>query len=162
VNLGGGPRPTPKTEKGVPVYLHDWFGPGRHALVASTKSKEFRAEESAYRAEPQLTGNESRVKEVSGVEFPKLLDPVDDLPPATIITHVRRLDGGKVSVRGSTTDNGMVKKVLVNGKAAQSVSANFAEWEVVVEEGMKLTAHAEDAAGNVEMLPHEVKVSPKR
>ena len=23
VNLGGGPRPTPKTEKGVPIYLHD-------------------------------------------------------------------------------------------------------------------------------------------
>ena len=37
MNLGGGPRPTPKTEKGVPVYLHDWFGPGRHAKVVSTK-----------------------------------------------------------------------------------------------------------------------------
>jgi len=31
VNLGGGPRPTPKTEKGVPIYLHDHFGPGRTA-----------------------------------------------------------------------------------------------------------------------------------
>ena len=29
-NLGGGPRRTPKTEKGVPIYLHDWFGTGQH------------------------------------------------------------------------------------------------------------------------------------
>ncbi len=43
VNLGGGPRPTPKTAKGVPVYLHDWYGPGRHALVVSTRSPEFKS-----------------------------------------------------------------------------------------------------------------------
>ena len=29
VNLGGGPRPTPNTEKGVPIFLHDWYGPGK-------------------------------------------------------------------------------------------------------------------------------------
>ena len=33
------PRPTPKTQKGVPVYLHDYFGPGRHAKVVSTKTQ---------------------------------------------------------------------------------------------------------------------------
>ncbi len=27
VNLGGGPRPTPTTAKGVPIYIHDYFGP---------------------------------------------------------------------------------------------------------------------------------------
>ena len=43
-NLGGGPRPTPKTEKGVPIYFHDWFGAGRHAMVVSIKSGEFRAD----------------------------------------------------------------------------------------------------------------------
>src|SRR5262249_23384230 len=114
VNLGGGPRPTPKTEKGVPIYLHDWFGPGRHAQVVSVKSKEFRDEESRFRAEPQLTGDQSRVKEVSNIAFPKLLDLVDDLPPATVITHCHRLDSGKLLVRGTTADNGPVRRVLVN------------------------------------------------
>ena len=44
VNLGGGPRPQPKTAKGVPIYLHDWFGPGRHAKVVSTRSPEYKAD----------------------------------------------------------------------------------------------------------------------
>src|SRR6185312_14063945 len=44
VNLGGGPRPTPKTEKGVPVYIHDHFGLGVHAKVVSTKTRELKAE----------------------------------------------------------------------------------------------------------------------
>src|SRR5262249_67182 len=51
VNLGGGPRPTPKTPKGVPVYLHDWYGPGRHAKVASTRAKDLMGDGSKYRAE---------------------------------------------------------------------------------------------------------------
>jgi len=34
-----------------------------------------------------------------------------------------------VSVRGTTSDNGMVRRVVVNGKEARVVSPNFAEWE---------------------------------
>src|SRR5262249_29530135 len=114
VNLGGGPRPTPKTAQGVPVYLHDWFGPGRHAMVVSTRSPEFKGAPGKSRAEAPLTGDESRVGEVKGVAFPKVLDPVDDLPPTTVITHVRRPASGKVVVRGTTADNGAVKRVVVN------------------------------------------------
>lgn len=160
-NLGGGPRPTPKTEKGVPIYLHDWFGAGRTAQVASTKSKEFQNDESQFRAEPQVSGDQSRVKEVKGIAFPKLLDPVDDLPPTTVITHVRRLEGGKVAVRGTTADNGVVKRVVLNGQEARALSPNFAEWELVLEsstDALKLTAHAEDAAGNIEKLAHVLTV----
>jgi hypothetical protein len=159
VNRGGGPRPAPRTEKGVPVYLHDWFGPGRHAKVHSTKAPDLKADGLEYRAVPQLTGDESRAAEVRDVEFPRLLDPVDDLPPATVITHVAR-SGGKLTVRGTTSDNGTVRKVLVNGQPARAAQPNFAEWEVVLEEpgrgGAKLTARAEDDAGNVEKLPHVV------
>src|SRR5262249_6806195 len=131
VNLGGGPRPTPKTEKGVPIYLHDWFGPGRHARVVSTRSNEFKADKGKYRPEPQLTGDESRVTEVRDLAFPKLLDPVDDLPPITVITHVVR-QAGKLTVRGTTSDNGTVTRVLVNGTPARAVRPNFAEWEAVL------------------------------
>jgi hypothetical protein len=164
VNRGGGPRPTPKTEKGVPCYFHDWFGPGRHAKVVSTKTQELKNDGLAYREESLLTGDESRVAEVRDVSFPKLLDPVDDLPPVTVITQVRREPGGRVVVRGTTSDNGTVKRVVVNGKEARALAANFAEWEVTLEEASvvevngKLSAHAEDAAGNIEKLAHVATV----
>jgi hypothetical protein len=157
VNLGGGPRPTPKTAQGVPIYIHDYYGPNRHAKVVSTRAKDLINDGSKYREEVPLTGDESRVAEVQDLTFPKLLDPVDDLPPATVITHVTWLAGGKLHVRGTTSDNGTVTKVIVNGQTARALRPNFAEWEVVltgVQAGVKLQAHAEDAAGNVEKLPH--------
>jgi hypothetical protein len=163
VNLGGGPRPQPKTPEGVPIYLHDWFGPGRHALVVSTRSAEYKGSPERYRAEKPVTGDESRLAEVSDVSFPELLSPVDDLPPATVITHVRR-DGDTYLVRGTTSDNGHVKEVLVGGVAAKSMSANFLEWEAAVpvekatmtDGGRQLSAHAVDDAGNSEPRAHVV------
>lgn len=159
-NVGGGAHITPKTPVGVPVYLHDYFGADRHAKVATTNAKDFGADGLKYRDEAPLTGSESRVTEVAKVAFPKLLDPVDDLPPATVITEVRRLEDGRVRVRGVTSDNGTVAKVLVNGKEARAVSANFGDWEIVLERGSagekKVEALAEDASGNREKLPHIV------
>ena len=152
VNLGGGPRPQPKTEKGVPIYVHDWFGPGKTALVVSSRSPEYKAAPDKFRIEAPLTGDESRVMEVANVPFPQPLDVTDDLPPATIITQVIR---GKdtVTVRGVTIDNGTVKRVSVNGQEAKPLAANFAEWEAVVPASATVTAFAEDAAGNVEKTP---------
>ena len=103
-NLGGGPRPTPKFEKGVPIYFHDYFGAGKHAMVVSMKSGEFKAAPGTFREEKNLTGDESRVAEVKDIAFPAFPDVVDDLPPATIITSVSKKDG-KLVVRGSTIDN---------------------------------------------------------
>jgi hypothetical protein len=157
VNLGGGPRPTPKTPKGVPIYLHDWYGPGLTAKIVSTKTKELHNDGNQYGEEVGVTGDESRVAHVTGIEFPKLLDPIDDLPPATVITGITSKDG-KLIVRGTTEDNGTVKRVLVNGVEAKPTRDNFAEWEAIVPEGKKVTAHAEDVAGNVEKLPHEVRL----
>jgi hypothetical protein len=94
--------------------------------------------------------------------YPGPLAPVDDRPPVTVIMHVRFADG-MVLVRGVTADDGEVKKVLVNGVVAKSLRANFAEWEAVldgVKPGeLKLKAHAEDAAGNVEKTAHEMSVT---
>lgn len=157
VNLGGGPRPQPKTEKGVPVYLHGWFGPGRDALVVSTRSPEYKARPEAFHAEPPLTGDESHVTEVANVEFPQPLEPIDDLPPATVITHAQHRDG-KLIVRGTCSDNGKVQRVLVNGREAAPLSTNYATWEITLDAqpggAESIIAHAEDAAGNVENLPH--------
>jgi hypothetical protein len=94
-------------------------------------------------------------------DFPGSLAPVDDLPPVTVITHVNKA-AGKLVVRGTTSDNGTVTRVLVNERQARALAANFAEWEVVLENPgagqVTLTAHAEDAAGNVEKVPHVLRV----
>lgn len=162
VNRGGGPRPTPKTSTGVPIYFHDHYGPGRHAKIVSAAAKDFGKDGAVYREDYPLTGDESRMAEVKDVAFPKLLDPVDDLPPITVVTHIRRLDGGKVAVRGTTSDNGPVKIVRVNGKTVRALSENFAEWAIVLEGvppgPLKLEAYAEDIAGNVEKRPHVLVV----
>lgn len=158
-NLGGGPRPQPKSEKGVPIYLHDWFGVGRTAMLVSSRSPEFKASPDKFHAESPLTGDESRVAEVKDISFPQLLDPVDDLPPATVITSVVRMKD-KVVVRGTCVDNVGVKQVMVNGMAAKATSANFADWEAILDgDAKRIEALAEDAAGNVEKTPavHIVK-----
>ena len=103
-----------------------------------------------------MTGKLTRATETKGVAFPKLLDPVDDLPPATVITHLR-MAGTKLIVRGTTTDNGTVAKVLVNGQPARATAANFAQWEAVLAGDVKeVRTQATDAAGNVEPRPHVV------
>src|SRR4029077_19358955 len=91
VNTGGDAHVTPRTPQGVPVYLHDYYGPGRHAKVATSNSKDFGADGLDYRAEEPLTGHESRVTAVKNIDLPKRLDPVYALPPTTVITHVRKL-----------------------------------------------------------------------
>jgi hypothetical protein len=94
-------------------------------------------------------------------DFPKPLDPVDDLPPVTVITHVRQA-GRKLVVRGTTSDNGMVKRVTVNGHKARALTPNYGQWEAVLEDvrpgQVQVVAKGEDAAGNVEKLPHTIVV----
>lgn len=90
--------------------------------------------------------------------YPGSLMPVDDLPPQTIITSVLRQKDGTLLVRGTTADNGEVKRVLVNSNDAKAMSANFAEWEISLPKADKLTASAEDASGNTEPRPHTFRL----
>ncbi|MBS0205601.1 MAG: G8 domain-containing protein [Planctomycetes bacterium] len=162
INLGGGPRPNPKSPTSVPVILHDYYGSGRHAKVASMKSGEFKTDPSAYKSDPPLTGDESRVTEVRDVPFPELLKPIDDQPPATVITRVRRV-GEAWQVSGVAEDNGQIQQLVVNGQPARSIRGNFAEWDVTLKSlpaNAAIMAFATDAAGNVEQIPHTVHVAP--
>jgi uncharacterized protein (TIGR03067 family) len=90
----------------------------------------------------------------------------DTLPPTTVITHVCRGDGGSLMVRGTTADNGIVKKVSVNGRPAKAAAENYAEWEITLDEmtgaEITLTAHAVDDFGNVEPRPHRMLVRGAR
>ncbi len=161
VNLGGGPRPQPKTPISVPIYIHDYYGAGKTAKVVSVKSGEVRGPEGkSYKSDAPLTGDESRVLETAAVPFPQLLNPVDDLPPATVITHATKSATGW-KIRGVAADNGSIVKVLVNGQPATPLRDNFAEWEVTLAtlsaDGI-VTASAVDKAGNKEQLAHASKV----
>ncbi len=161
VDTGGGLHVTPSTAHGVPVYLHDYYGPDRTAKIEATNAKDFAADGQKYRDDAPLTGHEARVTEVHGVAFPQLLDPEDDLPPTTVITSVRR-DGSKLIVAGTTSDNGTVRRVLVNSHESHATRENFAEWKISLDAAATgpttISARAEDAAGNIEPRPHVVTV----
>jgi hypothetical protein len=158
-NRGGSVRADPFVERGVPYFIHDYFGAGRHARIVSTRAKDLYGDGAGYRAEPPLTGDESRLTEVSDVPFPKLLDPVDDQPPATIVTSVRRR-GDRLVVRGVSTDDGKIVSVRVNGREAlQRLAApGVVDWEIELEPSADgaVEAGATDEAGNRELTPHRV------
>ena len=94
------------------------------------------------------------------------LEPIDDLPPTTVITRVSRTASGKLLVSGTTSDNGTVKRVVTNGRDAIALSPNFAEWEITLDaphDGqIILAAHAEDAEGNVEKSAHRLRFTSMR
>jgi hypothetical protein len=141
----------PPPDDAIPYYFHDHFGPGRTAKVLTASMTERHAGGQEYQPAPAPFGKNLRVAEVKDVPFPTFLTPVDDRPPQTIVTSVR----GR-AVRGTTADDGTVKRVLVNGREARALAPNFLEWEAELAEGeTAVKAHAEDAAGNVERLPHE-------
>lgn len=158
-NLGGGPRPQPKSPTSVPIYFHDYYGAGKTARVVSVKSGEVTGPEGkSYKSDAPLTGDESRVLETGTVPFPQLLNPVDDLPPTTVITHASKSASGW-KIRGVASDNGRIEKVTVNGQWANPLRDNFAEWEVILETlpaGAIVSAVAMDAVGNSEPRPHQI------
>jgi hypothetical protein len=114
----------------------------------------------------RLPGEDSKrrfdgIPPYSGPQEKADLKPVDDLPPITVITHVRK-EGDKLIVRGATSDDGVVNRVQVNGQDAKSLTVNYAQWEaqlnVKTAGELLLTAGAVDAAGNAEKTPHGMTI----
>lgn len=160
-NRGGTARVDPIVDKGVPYFIHDYFGPGRHAKIVSTKANDLLKDGNEYRAQSPLTGDESVVAEVKDVTWPQLLNPVDDLPPATIILSARR-QGDKLLVKGVCHDNGVIRSVTVNDQEAklEVIQAGLVDWSVLLplpRDG-RVVAAALDEAGNRETLSHVVIV----
>jgi hypothetical protein len=140
----------PPADDLIPYYFHDWYGPGRHLKLLTAQMVERANDGLAYQEGPApFVGKSMRSAETRDIEFPELLTPVDDLPPATVITSV-----SKGVVRGTTMDNGVVKRVVVNGREAKATAPNFAEWEIPFDGTGKIEAWAEDEAGNVETNRH--------
>jgi hypothetical protein len=101
------------------------------------------------------------VAEVKGLAWPLLLNPVDDLPPATIILSVRR-EGDKLLDKGVSHDNGVIRSVTVNGQAAklEVIQPGLVDWTIhlpLPRDG-RVVAAPVDEAGNRETLAHAVVV----
>ena len=97
--------------KGVPVYLHDWFGAGRHAQGGQHQvAKSCKADGRRVIAQmPPLTGDESRVAEVARRRLPAAARP-GRRPAADHGHHACQPQGQTMLVRGTTADNGTVKR----------------------------------------------------
>jgi hypothetical protein len=169
----GGPKAGAAVEKGYPAEAkpapagaaaEKTLGAGAEVRIVNAEEKRrFRLPQGDPLAAAQ-PGPPAAL--LSSTAFPQPLNPVDDLPPATVITFVGRSPQGKLMVRGTTSDNGTVRRVLVNGHEAKATAPNFAEWEIILDQTrpgeLKLTARAEDAAGNAERFPHELSVTVPR
>jgi hypothetical protein len=161
VDLGGGPR-NDKLQNAVAYYFHGDSAAASVRKVVSAKFAEG-VTDAEYRSVEGFTGKDVRAADVKNVPFPTLLEPVDDLPPATMITSVRKVKGSLL-VKGVSQDNGDVASVTVNGRAAKIVSAQagVADWEIVLERRdantTTVTAQAVDDAGNSERTGHVMKL----
>jgi hypothetical protein len=163
-NRGVGPRVAPIT-KGVPIYVHDYFGAGRHAKVVSAAAKDLLEDGNEYKSLPPLTGKQSRVAEVENVAWPEVLDPVDDLPPATIITAARE-EGGVLHVQGVSHDNGLITQITVNDQPADVTASGsgVVDWKITLKTpaNRTLIAAATDEAGNTErQTAHRMTLASK-
>jgi hypothetical protein len=157
VDLGGGPR-NPKLEHGVAYYFHDYPAAGQTTRVVSARFPDMQRD-GEYQLIPGFTGKDVRAATVPTVPFPELLAPVDDLPPATLVTGIRR-EGGRLIVRGVAQDNGEIAAVTVAGRPARIVSRSpgVVDWEATVAaEHGPLTAVTTDRAGNRERAGQTVR-----
>jgi hypothetical protein len=159
VDLGGGPR-NKKLQNGVAYYFHDYPATGQTTKVVSAKFADG-TRDGEYAPVKGFTGPSVRAAVVKeSVAFPTLLEPVDDLPPATMIRSVRRA-GERVLVEGISQDNGRIARVTVNGRDASLVSeaAGIVDWriEMAPPADGQINAAAMDVAGNTEVTGHTVK-----
>jgi hypothetical protein len=160
IGFGGGPR-TNKTEHAVYYRFHDFPNAGTVSRVTHLRGEVI----STGRSSSDLPGPDTSITTEAGVEFPELLAPIDDLPPATLIAHVT-VAGARIHVRGVTHDNGEIAQVTVNGIAAKITTqqAGVADWSVTLERPAddRLVARSSDRAGNQEQTPHERAVVTTR
>jgi hypothetical protein len=157
VDFGGGPR-TRKIDNPVSYYFHDTPSVGAITSVVSIRIPATETD-SDFRVIDGWTGSEARAAPVKGIDFPQLLKPVDDLPPATLITGIKPT-GTKRLVNGVSHDNGEIASVTVNGHPAKITAqhAGVADWSITLDvptDG-RFVAKATDRAGNEERMPHVV------
>ena len=161
VDFGGGPR-TNKIEHPVSYYFYDTPAVGTVTRVGSSKIPAIRGD-NAFQSSGGWTGPDALAAVAKDVAFPELLWPVDDQPPATLITQIRVVGHQRI-VSGVSHDNGEVALVTVNGQPASIVAqqAGIADWTITLDAPADghWSAHAQDRDGNQERMPHELATTP--
>lgn len=163
VDFGGGPR-TNRVDNPISYYFHDIVGsatsgarPVTHVLSAKTPAA---TDDDAYQNIAGWTGQEARAAAVNAISFPELVAPIDDLPPATLITSIIP-KGAQQLVRGVSHDNGEIHSVTVNGHAAiiTAQHAGVADWSITLETPSdgRYIAQSTDQTGNAELSPHDLR-----
>ena len=146
------------TNNGVTYYFHDVVNKGSTHKVVGTRFPNL-LREGDFKELKGFTGNHVKTMAVKNVKFPNLLDPVDDLAPATIVMSVQR-KGDKLVAKGVSHDNGVIRSVLVNGQKATwtKIQSGVVDWQIVLDAPAdgRIRASAIDEAGNVEQLAHVV------
>ncbi len=99
-------------------------------------------------------------------KYPAPLSPIDDRPPFTVMTQVESTRTGRIIVRGVSVDDGVVRSVRVNDQEARALADDYSRWEVELDRpdhaSMTLIASAEDESGNVEKIPHRLRIAVPR
>lgn len=89
------------------------------------------------------------------------IEPKDDLPPLTVVTHIERANDGRWRVRGVAGDDHDIRQVIVNGQPAKALRPNFAEWEALINPVdcvSSIDSQATDDSGNAEITPHRLTI----
>lgn len=168
VDLGGGPR---NDQLAYPVSYH-FINHNSKALglesevtgdllVMSNKFPE-QLKQHDFGNYAHWTGPSVRAAVVKAQELPVLLEPIDDLPPATSITSIRR-QGDTLKISGISHDNGTIAKVTIN---ATPVTINIptprpSRLGNHRAGSRTITARATDQSGNSERWPQVVQMSRK-
>ena len=159
VDLGGGPR-NDKLEHAVRYYFltgtdSTALGMKEHLngdIVVTSRKFPDELKDYGYGGGMEgWTGPDVVISVLKRMEFPNLVEPKDDLPPASFITRVRR-EGDKLHVSGVAHDDGAIAGVKVNGVDARITGqqAGVADWEVTINNAAEITSQARDVAGNEE------------
>lgn len=89
-------------------------------------------------------------------------DAFDDLPPTSVVTSARLLEGNRLRLSGTTADNHRNSTLKINDKDVAASLGEFGEWEATIELPQDATTWegtvvATDAKGNVESRPQLVR-----
>lgn len=147
------------------MYLHDFFGAGQDAKVIP--ASQTRNDGLNYQSMPPRFESNVRVA-VTSVPFPTSpIQPVDNLPPATVIIYpahgqIFPSQTHQITVVGTCIDASTITEVTVNGVPATPLGENFAQWQATLTNlsggEVLIQAGARDEFGNVELTPHRVNV----
>lgn len=90
-------------------------------------------------------------------------DPVDDLPPVTVVTRIIPDENGHVQLRGMTSDNEVVSQIHINDRSIRIDREGCSEWSARLRlerrDQATIVVRADDDSGNVEPRPQTILLS---